>query len=137
MFRSKWVPILATIRLEKLGLLEKAQRHLKGGDEGGLFSDAKIMSCAYRPGPNPDGDVLDIIQLTATWVKSSGIGDMLGLRDLAGEQSAAERINAYRLNLKIGMFIKEAEYQLMSAGPEISPEKFNEIMIDAFKKKMR
>jgi hypothetical protein len=134
-FRNKWVPILSTVQLEKLGLLEKAQRHLKSGDEGSLFADAKIMSCAYRPGPNPDGDVLDIMQLTAMWMKASGIADMLGSEDLAGKQNAVERINAYSLNMKIGFFVKEAEYQLMSAGPEISPEKFNEVMINALQKK--
>jgi hypothetical protein len=135
LFKSKWVPILSTVQLEKLGLLEKAQRYLKSGDEVGLFSDAKIMSCAYRPGPNPEGDVLDIVQLTGEWMKSSGVGDILGLRDLAGEpQSVAERMNAYSLNLRIGRFIKEAEYQLMIAGPELSPEKFNEVMINTLQK---
>jgi len=136
-FRSKWVPIFSTVQLEKLGLLEKAHGHLKSSDEGALFSDAKIMSCAYRPGANPDGDVLDATHLTALWMRASGIsgiGHMLGLGGLADPQSVTERIDAYSLSSRIGMFVNEAEYELMRVGPEISREKFNEVMINALQK---
>jgi hypothetical protein len=127
-FRSKWVPILSTVQLERLGILEKVQHHLKTDEEGSIFSDSEIMSCAYRPGANPDGAVLDSTQLIGGWLRASGIGEVMGL----GEKRSA--INAYSLNVKVGSFVEEAEYELKNIGPEISPEKFNEVMTNAFQK---
>lgn len=128
-FRSKWVPILSTVRLEKLGILEKVQHHLKTGDEGSLFADREIMNCAYRPGANADGYVFDAIQLMAGWLRASGIGDVIGL----GEKRSA--IDAYPLKVKLGIVMEEAEYELQKVGPEISPQKFEAVMLNLLQKK--
>jgi hypothetical protein len=134
LFNPKWVPFLSPNRLKQLGLHEKAHTLLDLGDGDALLTDADIMTCAYRPGSNPEGMIIEVDNkdqfrsFLVGWLRESGVGDQI----FPSQQ--LQGASGFTFNVKLGMFSDWAMQYLIEIGPEISPKAFHEAVLRALKR---
>lgn len=122
----KWLPVLDDGRLREAGALERARRLLAEENERALIADTEVMKCAYRPGDDREGIVVDQTQfgsLVAQQLTSLGLLSP----DFITERAAGRARFAFPMCL--GSFLRDLERRLLSVGPHIDTKQLREALL--------